>query len=117
MLMLGLLLALLVLAGQHAAAEAPNVNAVPLLGLRVNGGIYNQTQGDLSLSKVSGRRAKIVVQNSFSLSLDANSAAGDQAVHICQYICGAELCPFRSLAAVFRMRVVLAFALNTMQVR
>ncbi len=80
MLMLGLLLALLVLAGQHAAAEAPNVNAVPLLGLRVNGGIYNQTQGDLSLSKVSGRRAKIVVQNSFSLSLDANSAAGDQAV-------------------------------------
>ncbi len=80
MLLTGLLLALLVLAGQHAAAEAPNVNAVPLLGLRVNGGIYNQTQGDLSLSKVSGRRAKIVVQNSFSLSLDANSAAGDQGV-------------------------------------
>ena len=80
MLMLGLLLALLVLAGQHAAAEAPNVNAVPSLGLRVNGGIYNQIQGDLSLSKVSGRRAKIVAQNSFSLSLDANSVAGDQGV-------------------------------------
>ncbi len=34
----------------------------------------------LDLDKISPRSTKIVVQNSFSLSLDANSAAGDQAV-------------------------------------
>ena len=83
MLWSGLLLtvlALLVLAGRHAAADAPNVNAKPSPDLRVNGDIYEQIEGDLPLGKVSEWRAKIATQNSFSLSLDANSAAGDQAV-------------------------------------
>ena len=35
-----IVLALLVLAGRHAAADAPNVNAKPSPALRVNGDIY-----------------------------------------------------------------------------
>ncbi len=72
MLLTGLLLTVLAL--------VPNVNAVPSLGLRVNGGIYNLTDDDFTLGKNSIGRTKIVAQNSFSLSLDANSAAGDQGV-------------------------------------
>ena len=83
MLLSGLLLtvlALLVLVGRHAAADAPNANAMPSPDLRVNGRIYNQTDDGFTSGKDFIRRTKIVAQNSFSLSLDANSAAGDQAV-------------------------------------
>ena len=53
-------LALLVLAGRHAAADAPNVNAKPS-PVRVNGDIYDQIESDLPLDKVSEWRAKIAV--------------------------------------------------------
>ena len=72
-------LALLVFVGRQVAADSPNVNA-PLPDLSVNGHIYDQMHDGFTSGEDAARRAKIAVQNSFSLSLDANSATGDQAV-------------------------------------
>ena len=72
-------LALLVFVGRQVAADSPNVNA-PLHDLSVNGHIYDQMHDGFTSGEDAARRAKIAVQNTFSLSLDANSAAGDQAV-------------------------------------
>ena len=52
-------LALLVLAGRHAAADAPNVNAKPSPDLRVNGDIYDQMRDGFTSGKVSEWRTKI----------------------------------------------------------
>ena len=46
-------LALLVLAGRHAAADAPNVNAKPSPDPPVNGDIYNQIESDLPSETVT----------------------------------------------------------------
>ena len=71
---------LLVVVGRQVAADSPNVNATPSHDLSVNGRIYDQMHDGFTSGEDAARRAKIAVQNSFSLSLDANSAAGDQAV-------------------------------------
>ena len=58
--MLMTVLALLILAGRHADADAPNVNAMPSPDLRGNGDIYNQIEADFPLSEVSEWLTKIV---------------------------------------------------------
>ena len=74
-------LALLVLAGRHAAADAPNVNAKPS-PVRVNGDIYDQIEFDLPLDKVSEWRAKIAVgpnsNATVSIDLIPDGGAGNQ---------------------------------------
>ena len=62
MLLTGLLLtvlALLVLVGRHADADAPNVNAKPSRALRVDGLIYDQIASDFALDKDAEWHAKI----------------------------------------------------------
>ena len=75
-------LALLVLAGRHAAADAPNVNAKPSPDLRVNGDIYDQIESDLPFGKVSERRAKIAAGSNatatVTIDLIPNGGAGNQ---------------------------------------
>ena len=75
-------LALLVLAGRHAAADAPNVNAKPSPDLHFNGDIYDQRESDLPLDKVSEWRAKIAVgpnsNATVSIDLITDGGSGNQ---------------------------------------
>ena len=75
-------LALLTLAGRHAAADAPNVNAKPSPDLRVNGDIYDQRESDLPLDKVSEWRAKIAAgpnsNATVTIDLIPDGGAGNQ---------------------------------------
>ena len=75
-------LALLVLAGRHAAADAPNVNAKPSPDLRVNGDIYDQIESGLPLDKVSEWRAKIAFgpnsNATVTIDLIPDGGAGNQ---------------------------------------
>ena len=72
-------LTLLILGGLYVAAD---LNATAKLSntLNIDGGFWSDIGTGFASDKISGRSAKIAAQNSFSLSLDANSAAGDQAV-------------------------------------
>ena len=69
---------LLVVVGRQVAADSPNVNATP--SPSECQWSHDQMHDGFTSGEDAARRAKIAVQNSFSLSLDANSAAGDQAV-------------------------------------
>ena len=75
-------LALLVLAGRHAAADAPNVNAKPSPDLRADGRIYDQIESDLPFGKVSERRAKIAAGSNatatVTIDLITDGGAGNQ---------------------------------------
>ena len=72
-------LTLLILGGLYVAAD---LNATAKLSntLNIDGGFWSDIGTGFASDKDAARRAKIAAQNSFSLSLDANSAAGDQAV-------------------------------------
>ena len=75
-------LALLVLAGRHAAADAPNVNAKPSPDLSADGRIYDQIESDLPLDKVSEWRAKIAAgpnsNATVTIDLITDGGAGNQ---------------------------------------
>ena len=75
-------LALLILAGRHADADAPNVNAMPSPDLRGNGDIYNQIEADFPLSEVSEWRTKIAVgpnaNATVTIDLITDGGAGNQ---------------------------------------
>ena len=75
-------LALLILVGRHADADAPNVNAMPSPDLRGNGDIYNQIEADFPLSEVSEWRTKIVAGSNanatVTIDLIPNGGAGNQ---------------------------------------
>ncbi len=79
-----IVLALLVLAGRHAAADAPNpnVNAKPSPDLRVNGDIYDHIPDGFTSGKDSARRAKIALgpnaNATVSIDLIPNGGAGNQ---------------------------------------
>ena len=75
-------LALLVLVGRHAAADAPNVNAMPSPDLRVNSRIYDQIESDLPSDKVSEWRTKIAAgpnsNATVTIDLITDGGAGNQ---------------------------------------
>ena len=75
-------LALLVLAGRHAAADAPNVNAKPSPDLRVNGDIYDQMRDGFTSGKVSEWRTKIAAGSNatatVTIDLITDGGAGNQ---------------------------------------
>ncbi len=72
-------LTLLIFGGLYVAADL-NATDRPSNTLNIDGGFWSDIGTGFASDKISGRSAKIAAQNSFSLSLDANSAAGDQAV-------------------------------------
>ena len=76
-------LALMFLVRGHADADAPNVNVMSSLDLRVDGRIYeNQADDEFTLDKDFWRRTKIVAGPNanaiLSLDLIANGGAGNQ---------------------------------------
>ena len=72
-------LTVLIVGGLYVAADLnATTNSSNTLNIEGDSGVIPIFT--LDLDKISPRSTKIVVQNSFSLSLDANSAAGDQAV-------------------------------------
>ena len=77
-----IVLALLVLAGRHAAADAPNVNAKPPPDLRVDGRIYEHIPDGFTSGKDSARRAKIAAgpnaNATVSIDLITDGGAGNQ---------------------------------------
>ena len=72
-------LTVLIVGGLYVAADL-NATDRPSNVLNIEGEFWSDTDPGFALDKISPRSTKIVVQNSFSLSLDANSAAGDQGV-------------------------------------
>ena len=77
-----IVLALLILAGRHAAADTPNVNAKPSPDLRVNGDIYEHIPDGFTSGKDSARRAKIAAgpnaNATVSIDLITDGGAGNQ---------------------------------------
>ncbi len=72
-------LAVLIFGGLYVAADL-NATDKPSNTLNIDGGFWSDIGTGFASDKMSDRSTKIAAQNSFSLSLDANSAAGDQAV-------------------------------------
>ena len=72
-------LTVLIFGGLYVAADL-NATDRPSNTLNIDGGFWSDIGTGFASDKTSGRSTKIAAQNSFSLSLDANSAAGDQAV-------------------------------------
>ena len=75
-------LTLLILGGLYVAADlnATDRPSNTLNIANIDSGYWSDTGPGFVSGEISGRSTKIVAQNSFSLSLDANSAAGDQGV-------------------------------------
>ena len=72
-------LTVLIFGGLYVAADL-NATDSPSNALNIEGEFWSDTGAGFDLDKISARSTKIVAQNSFSLSLDANSATGDQGV-------------------------------------
>ena len=72
-------LTVLIFGGLYVAADL-NATDRPSNTLNIDGGFWSDIGTGFASDKTSGRSTKIAAQNSFSLSLDANSVAGDQAV-------------------------------------